>query len=99
MESSKKIDAKDNGVSLSSVTLAMAEGGINTAQDFSNIMSSLMTDLIAGRLTPQVGNAVCNAGGKMLKAVEMQLKYGSPSKDVPGRKVLLLADKQENKTE
>ncbi len=40
-------------------------------------MSSLMSDLIDGRVTPQVGNATCNAGGKLLKVVDMQYKYGT----------------------
>lgn len=40
-------------------------------------MSGLMSDLVEGRVTPQVGNAACNAGGKLLKAVEMRYKYGT----------------------
>lgn len=36
-----------------------------------------MSDLIDGRVTPNVGNATCNAGGKLLKVVEMQFKYGT----------------------
>lgn len=39
-------------------------------------MSALMTDLIEGNLGPQVGNAAVNAGGKLLKMVDMQYKYG-----------------------
>jgi hypothetical protein len=39
-------------------------------------MSALMSDIICGRVTPEVGNAACNAGGKLLKVVEMQYKYG-----------------------
>jgi hypothetical protein len=35
-----------------------------------------MSDLISGKVTPQIGNAVCNAGGKLLKIVEMKQKYG-----------------------
>ena len=35
-----------------------------------------MSDLIEGNITPQVGNATVNAGGKLLKIVELQLKYG-----------------------
>lgn len=42
-------------------------------------MSALMSDLICGAITPDVGNAACNAGGKLLKAVEMQHKYGKPA--------------------
>lgn len=39
-------------------------------------MSALMSDLLNGRMDPQAGNAVCNAGGKLLKIVEMQYRYG-----------------------
>lgn len=41
------------------------------------MMSALIGDLIAGRVTPQVGNATCNVGGKLLKVVEMQHRYGT----------------------
>lgn len=48
---------------------------VNTAQEFADFMSSLMTAVVAGRVTPSVANAAANLGGKLLKAVEMQLKY------------------------
>jgi len=41
-------------------------------------MSNLMSDLLAERVTPRVGTAVCNAGGKLLKVTELQFKYGTP---------------------
>ncbi len=53
-------------------------------------MSALMSDIIAGRVTPSVGNAACNAGGKLLKVVEMQYKYGTQSGN-QGQRTLLLA--------
>ena len=40
------------------------------------MMSALMSDLIEGKITPGVGNATVNAGGKLLKMVELQMKYG-----------------------
>lgn len=52
-------------------------------------MGSLMSDLIAGRIQPNVATAVCNAGGKMLKVIEMQQKYGKPLES--GLKTLQLA--------
>jgi hypothetical protein len=58
-------------------SLAVAAKGIRTGNDFANLMSALMSDLIEGRVTPSVGNATCNAGGKLLKVVEMQFKYGT----------------------
>ena len=61
--------------------LEFSERGIATGADFANVMSALMADLIAGRVTPQVGNAVCNVGGKLLKIVEMQHRYGTVGDD------------------
>jgi hypothetical protein len=56
-------------------------------------MSALMTDLLQGRVTAEVGNAVCNAGGKMLKAVEMSQRFGRPVDSTNGmpEKVIKLA--------
>lgn len=71
-------------------SLAIASKGVKTGHDFANLMSALMSDIIEGRVTPSIGNATCNAGGKLLKVVEMQYKYGT---DGPGsgQKVLTLA--------
>lgn len=70
-------------------SLEIAAKGIRTGHDFANLMSALMSDLIEGRVTPSVGNSTCNAGGKLLKVVEMSYKYGV---DGPGqRKILTLA--------
>jgi len=57
-------------------SLAIFSEGIATSRDFARGMSALMSDLIGGKISPQVGNAVVNAGGKLLKVVEMQQKYG-----------------------
>ena len=52
-------------------------------------MSSIRSDVIDGRLTPKVANAVCNAGGKLLKVVEMQIQHGT-NPDDKERKTLRL---------
>jgi hypothetical protein len=39
-------------------------------------MSAIMTDLLNGSVTPGIANATCNAGGKLLKMVELNMKYG-----------------------
>jgi hypothetical protein len=60
-------------------SLSTSKAGIATAEDFATLMSNVMSDVIDGRLSPPVANAVCNAGGKLLKVVEMQYKYaGKP---------------------
>jgi hypothetical protein len=58
-------------------SLDIAARGVSTGGQFAALMSALMSDLIDGRLTPSVGNAVCNAGGKLLKVVEMQQRWGT----------------------
>lgn len=58
-------------------SLAIAAGGINSSGDFRNFMSAIMTDVIQGALSPDVTNAACNAGGKLLKMVELEYKYAN----------------------
>lgn len=56
--------------------LDFSRRGIKTGDDFANFMSALMSDAVEGALSPQIVNAAVNAGGKLLKVVEMQYKYG-----------------------
>jgi len=72
-------------------SLPIAERGIRIDRDFANFMSALMSDLIDGRIAPQIGNAACNAGGKLLKVVEMRHKFGTRRK---GETILDLASPQ-----
>ena len=69
-------------------SIQLAERGIHTGADFASVMSALLTDTIAGRIQPQVANAVCNISGKLLKGVELSYKYG---KTVDGQTERLLA--------
>lgn len=71
-------------------SVEFAEGSIRTGADFANLMSALMGDIISGRVTPAVGNATCNAGGKLLKVVEMQYKFGTQDGN-QGNRTLKLA--------
>jgi hypothetical protein len=71
----------------------LSERGVETGAQFASLMSALMSDIISGRVTPAVGNAACNAGGKLLKVVEMQYKYGTQSGN-QGERTLLLAPTQ-----
>jgi hypothetical protein len=58
-------------------SVQIAAGGIYTSGKFCSLMSALMSDLLTGKVTPQVANGVVNAGGKMLKAVELEQRYGT----------------------
>lgn len=50
-------------------------------------MSAMMSDVIEGAVTPNVTNAACNAGGKLLKMVELEYKYATdpdrPTRSLP----------------
>lgn len=72
-------------------SLTIAQRGIRSSDDFSNLMSALMSDLIEGNVTASVGNATCNAGGKLLKMVDMTYKYGNPTGNANPRKTLRIA--------
>lgn len=56
--------------------LPIAQDGIRTGAQFAGFMSALMSDLVDGRINANVGNAAVNAGGKLLKMVELQMRYG-----------------------
>lgn len=65
---------------------------IRTSADYAAGMSALMGDLIAGRVTPQVANAVCNAGGKLLKIKELEMRYGTDGPGSAGKREIVLVD-------
>ena len=65
-------------------SLEIANRGIKSSKDFRDFMSALMSDVISGAVTPNVTNAACNAGGKMLKMVDLEYKYATkPEKAHP----------------
>jgi len=54
---------------------------VKTGKQFASLMSALMSDLIDKRIDARSANAICNAGGKLLKVVEMEHRYaGNASK-------------------
>ena len=56
------------------------ETGIKTCGQLAQGMSLLMADLLTERVSTSVANSVCNGAGKMLKAVEMQQRFGKTVK-------------------
>ena len=70
-------------------SLGISERGIKTGAQFANLMSAMMSDIVSGRITPAVGNAACNAGGKLLKVVEMQHRYGSQNNGQVAKSLVL----------
>lgn len=69
-------------------SLAIARNGIKTGGHFAGLMSALMSDVIEGSISPGVANAAVNAGGKLLKAVELTIKFGQAQQN--GDRILRL---------
>jgi hypothetical protein len=86
---SKNSPTRPPATDRSARSLRVARKGISTGADFAAFMSGLMSDLIEGKVPPQVGNATCNAGGKLLKVVEMQYKYGTPGRSAQAKTLVL----------
>ena len=71
--------------------ITYATRGIRNTRDVGNLMSALIHDLAVGAVTPQIANSAVNATGKMLKAAELQVRYGRKIGE-NGQKCLELAD-------
>lgn len=71
--------------------LPISDGGINTAQDFARFMSAMIGDVISGRISSSKAQAASQTGGKLLKVIEMQYRYGIEG-TVKGKRVLRLID-------
>lgn len=50
--------------------------GMRTSRQFADVMAAIIRDVLVGSVTPSVANAAVNAGGKLLKVKELELKYG-----------------------
>jgi len=71
-------------------SVALGQGGIKTSQDFANVMSALMADVLSGAVSTGRANAACNVGRQMLRAVELQLKYGEKVNETTNERSLRL---------
>lgn len=71
-------------------SLAMFEGGVDNATDLCRASIAVCADLVADRMTPMVGNSVGAQLRNVLKAAELQLKYGQSATE-GGAKTLRLS--------
>lgn len=70
--------------------LAVLHGGIHTDVDFAKLMSAIMTDTLTEAISPTVASAAINAGGKILKANELKIKYGTNNTETQSKVLLLV---------
>lgn len=73
-----------------SLTL-LATAGLTTSRQCANVLGAITIDVLAQRITPQIGNTACNAIGKLLKLKELEIKHGVADAD-GGPKRLSLTD-------
>ncbi len=59
----------------------IAGRGIRSAFDFAEFMSALIADVINEDVSHSAAGVAVAAGGKLLKVVEMQQRYGVPRPD------------------
>jgi hypothetical protein len=67
---------------------AIAEAGITNSQQTIAYLSALIADASAGRVTTGLVHGTCNAIGKMLRVVEMEVRYGTVGGGANGEKCL-----------
>jgi len=76
----EKSNQQEVGQIIEPKSLPIFEAIVTTANQYVMAFSCLMADLAANRIAPSVGNAISNAGGKMLKAFEMNARFGASTK-------------------
>lgn len=54
----------------------IARAGLSTSDDMKRLMATLIPDILDGEVSITAANATCNAAGKLIKVVELELKYG-----------------------
>lgn len=89
--------ARTNGherkVAGASKSASIADRGIRTGADFAEMMSALIGDIAMNRIDCRTANAICNAGGKLLKVSEMELRYGTAKGREPSARTIQLTPK------
>ena len=72
-----------------------ATKGIKTSRDFANLMSALISDLIDKRVSSETGSAVCLAGGRLLRVIEMEYRFRGKGGAPVESQALTLADESD----
>jgi hypothetical protein len=69
----------------------LSTDGLSDSRRCANVLGAIALDVGLQRITPQTGNTMCNAIGKLLKLKEMEIKHGVAAVD-GGPKRLALTD-------
>ena len=58
------------------LSLLVGERGVKTTSDLAEFFTALMTDVVSGNVLAEDATAVCKAGDKVIRAVEIELEHG-----------------------
>ena len=71
-----KAVAKGNALATRAHAVELATQGVRVDKEYLDLMTALMCDVVQGKVAPQVVNAACNAGARVLQLIELRLRYG-----------------------
>jgi hypothetical protein len=86
MSKGSKAAAQENQGTPAEWSLEKLARNISSTHDFVIFMNQIMAKLITGEIDHATANSICKTAAMMLKAVEMQIKFGNA-----GKGALLLA--------
>ena len=53
-------------------SIVIAQRGVHCGEDFSDLMSALLTDVLLGEVSTAKAHAACRAGANLLKYIEVK---------------------------
>jgi hypothetical protein len=71
-------------------SLEIAKRGIRTANDLAGLMGALIVDLIEGTVAPETSDAICEAAGNLLDAVEIQYDYAAKNNTTDRKNLIVI---------
>ncbi len=83
---------KEKPLAVVARSLEIVKKGVKSSQDMIDVMAALMCDSIEGNITPGTCNAACNAAGKLMKMLELQIRYGTPKAGTNRKELPLLGN-------
>lgn len=71
-------------------SLEVIRGGIETSDDFLKLSGAMLSDLVEGKMTTDVGNCMSQVARNMLSMLKMKLMFEKPSPQSAGGRPLRL---------
>ena len=73
-DSSRQAHAERDSL-VNPISARLATNGVHTGQQFADLMSAIMADLLSGEISPGQAQAACGAAGTLMRMVELQYRF------------------------